>query len=80
MSRDMNEFIRIIKMPIGNVLQMIVFFYCENYERSFRFTWYHPSNGTCESEIRLLSEKICGVATDESRNGTESNRSRRAPS
>ena len=45
MSRDMNEFIRIIKMPIGNVLQMIVFFYCENDERSFRvlsLTWYHP--------------------------------------
>ena len=45
MPRDMNEFIGIIKMPIGNVLQMIVFFYCENDERSFRvlsFTWYHP--------------------------------------
>ena len=40
MSRDMNEFIRIIKMPIGNVLQMIVFFYCENDERSFR-GWYY---------------------------------------
>ena len=45
MSRDMNEFIRIIKMSIGNVLQMIAFFYCENDERNFRvlsFTWYHP--------------------------------------
>ena len=45
MSRDMNESIRIIKMPIGNVLQMIMFFYCENDEQSFRvlnFTWYHP--------------------------------------
>ena len=45
MSRDVNEFIRITKMPIGNVLQMISFFYCENDERSFRvlsFTWYHP--------------------------------------
>ena len=45
MSQDMNEFIGIIKMPIGNVLQMIVFFYCENDERSFHvlsFNWYHP--------------------------------------
>ena len=45
MSRDINESIRIIKMPIGNVLQMIVFLYCENDERIFRvlsFIWYHP--------------------------------------
>ena len=54
MSRDMNEFIRIIKIPIGNVLQMIVFFYCENDEWSFRvlsFTWCHP---VCQELLFLM--------------------------
>ena len=45
MSYDMNESVKIIKMSIGNVLQMIVFLYCGNDERSFcvlSFIWYHP--------------------------------------
>ena len=34
MSRDMSESVRIVKIPMY-VLQMIVFFYCENDEWSF---------------------------------------------
>ena len=55
MPQDMNESVRIV---IGNVLQVIVFLYCQNDEWIFRalsFIWYLPvlSDGTSKSVIHV---------------------------
>ena len=61
MSQNVNEF---SNFPIGNVLQVIIFLYCRWIFCALSIISYAPrvalSDGTSESDIRVLTEKICG--------------------